>query len=291
MKQRWLLIAGAVAFLGCAPAKAQTLAADVLPPYEVSTIVRSMGLTPLDRPYWRNGRYLLTATDRSGREMRVVVDAYSGQVIRVRPMDVGYYDGPRGYGVRPDPYDPRYAAPPPPPRAIPNPGYGQGPGYAPQPGYRPQPQPGTEDDDEYYDGRTGSITPSAPSSQQPRIAAPKVNTSPSSRSASIAPAKSPDATPLPRPKPDVTQSANKKSEPPPVPQGEIRKIEIKKPDPAPKAPETKASEVKAPETKAPEAKASEAKASEAKAPETKAPEVKKDDPKTGTIDVPVTPML
>lgn len=274
MKQRWLLIAGAAAFLGGAPAQAQVLAADVLPPYEVSTIVRSMGLTPLDRPYWRNGRYVLTATDRSGREVRVVVDAYSGQVIRVRPMDVGYYDGPRGYGVRPDPYDPRYAAPPPPPRAIPNgPGYGPG----PQPGYAPRPQPGYEDDDEYYDGRTGSIAPSAPS-QQPKIAAPKVNTSPSSRSASIAPTKTPDTTPLPRPKPDVTQSASKKAEPPPVPQGEVRKIEIKKPDPAPDA-------------KAAEAKASEVKASEANAPETKAPEVKKEVPKTGTIEVPVTPLL
>lgn len=290
MKQRWLLIAAAAGFLGCAPANAQVLAADVLPPYEVSTIVRSMGLTPLDRPYWRNGRYVLTATDRSGRQVRVVVDSYSGQVIRVRPMDVGYYEGPRGDGVRPDPYDPRYAAPPPPPRAIPNPGYGQGPGYAPQPGYgsQPQPQPGYEDDDDYYDGRTGSIAPVPPTSQsQPRVTAPKVATSPSSRSASIAPTKSPDITPLPRPKPDVTQSASKKAEPPPVPQGEIRKIEITKPDPAPKAPETKASEVKTPETKAPEAKAP-----EAKAPEPKAPEVKKDEPpKTGTIEVPVTPML
>lgn len=289
MKQRWLLITAAAGFLGCAPANAQVLAADVLPPYEVSTIVRSMGLTPLDRPYWRNGRYVLTATDRSGRQVRVVVDSYSGQVIRVRPMDVGYYEGPRGDGVRPDPYDPRYAAPPPPPRAIPNPGYGQGPygqgpGYAPQPGYgsQPQPQPGYEDDDDYYDGRTGSITPVPSASQsQPRVAAPKVTTSPSSRSASIAPTKSPETTPLPRPKPDVTQSASKKAEPPPVPQGEIRKIEITKPDPAPKAPETKASEVKTSETKAPETKA----------PETKAPEVKKDDSKTGTIEVPVTPML
>jgi hypothetical protein len=280
VKQRWLLIAGAAAFLGCAPANAQVLAADVLPPYEVSTIVRSMGLTPLDRPYWRNGRYVLTATDRSGRQVRVVVDSYSGQVIRVRPMDVGYYDGPRGYGVRPDPYDPRYAAPPPPPRSIPNgPGYGPG----PQPGYTPPQQPGYEDDDEYYDGRTGSISPAPSQSNaapQSKITAPKVNTSPSSRSASIAPTKSPDTTPLPRPKPDVTQSASKKAEPPPVPQGEVRKIEITKPSPAPKAPETKASEVKTPE-----------KAPETKAPETKAPEVKKDDSKTGTIDVPVTPML
>ena len=155
----------------------------------------------------------------------------------------------------------------------------------------PQPQPGYEDDDEYYDGRTGSIAPAAPS-QQPKITAPKVNTSPSSRSASIAPTKSPDATPLPRPKPDVTQSASKKAEPPPVPQGEIRKIEIKKPDPAPeaKAAEAKEAAAKAAEAKAAEAKAAEAKAPEANAPD-EAPEVKKDVPKTGTIEVPVTPLL
>jgi hypothetical protein len=161
------------------------------------------------------------------------------------PMDVGYYDGPRGDGVRPDPYDPRYGAPPPPPRAIPSQPdyYGSRPGYPPQPGY--QPRPGYEDDDEYYDGRTGSIAPSAPS-QQPRITAPRVNTSPAARVA-VAPAKSPDATPLPRPKPGVTQSASNKAEPPPVPQGEIRKIEItKKPD---AAAETKAEEPKKEETK------------------------------------------
>jgi hypothetical protein len=222
VKKRLLLIAAAAGFLGCGPANAQMLAADILPPYEIATIVRSMGLNPIERPIWRNGRYVMAATDRSGREVRVVVDAYSGQVIRVRPMDMGYYDGPRGYGVRPDPYDPRYAAPPPPPRPIPN-----EPGYAPRPGYPPQ--PGYEDD-EYFDGRTGSIAPSAPS-PQPRITAPQVNTSPSARSASVAPPKS--DTPLPRPKPAVTQSASK--EPPPVPQGEVRKIEIKKPDPAPEA--------------------------------------------------------
>lgn len=250
MKHRWLLIAAAAGFLGCTPANAQMLAADILPPYEIVTIVRSMGLNPLERPRWRHGRYVMAATDRSGREVRVVVDAASGQVIRVVPIEVGYYSGPRGDGVRPDPYDPRYGAPPPPPRPIPSQPdyyYGQQPGYAPP---RYQQQPGYEDDDEYYDGRTGSIAPSAPP-QQPRITAPKVNTSPSARSAAIAPSKTldktPDATPLPRPKPGVTQSASKQVEPPPVPQGEIRKIEInRKPDPAPEA---KAEEPKKDETK------------------------------------------
>jgi hypothetical protein len=255
VKQRWFLIAAAAAFLGGAPANAQMLAADILPPYEVVTIVRSMGLNPIERPRWREGRYVMAATDRSGREVRVVVDAYSGQVIRVRPMDMGFYDGPRGYGVRPDPYDPRYGAPPPPPRDIP----GVPPRYydprAPQ-----TQQPGYEDDDEYFDGRTGSIAPvPSPQPQQPRITAPKVNTAPSSRSAAVAPQASPDATPLPRPKPGATQSASKPVEPPPVPQGEIRKIEIKKPDPAP-------------------------------APEAKTPDVKKDAPKSAD-EAPVVPLL
>lgn len=244
MKHRWLLIAAVAGFLGCTPANAQMLAADILPPYEVVTIVRSMGLNPNERPRWRNGRYIMAATDRSGREVRVVVDAQSGQVIRVVPIEVGYYGGSRGDGVRPDPYDPRYGAPPPPPRPIPSQPdyYGQQPGYAPP---RYQQQPGYENDDEYYDGRTGSITPSSPQQQQPRITAPKVNTSPATRSAAINPAKAPDATPLPRPKPAVTQSASK--EPPPVPQGEIRKIEInRKPDPAPEA---KAEEPKKEEAK------------------------------------------
>ncbi len=251
MKHRWLLIAAAAGFLGCAPANAQMLAADILPPYEIATIVRSMGLNPLEHPRWRNGRYVLAATDRAGRQVRVVVDAASGQVIRVVPIEVGYYDGPRGSGVRPDPYDPRYGAPPPPPRPIPSRpdyNYGSQPGYAP-PSYRPG--PGYEDDDDdYYDGRIGSIAPSQPPrvtapSQPSRITAPKVNTSPSARSAAITPPK--DATPLPRPKAGVTQSASKQAEPPPVPQGEVRKIEIyRKPD---SAAETKAEEPKKDEAK------------------------------------------
>jgi len=246
VKRTWLLIAIAAGFLGCAPANAQMMAADILPPHEIATIVRSMGLNPLERPHWRGGRYVMAATDRSGREVRVVVDAYSGQVIRVRPLDVGYYDGPRGYGVRPDPYDPRYAAPPPPPRPIPG----------GDPGYAPHPQPGYEDDDQLYDDRTGSLGPTAPS-QQRKITAPKVNTSPSARSTAIAPPKSVDTPPLPRPKPGATQSASNKPAPPPVPEGEIRKIEIKKPDPA---------------------------------PDSKAPEVKKDETKSGDAP-PVTPLL
>ena len=187
----------------------------------------------------------MAATDRSGREVRVVVDASSGQVIRVVPMDVGYYDGPRGYGVRPDPYW-RWRAASPPASAFDEPDESLPRGQAIVASNRDiQPQPGYEDDDDTYDGRTGSIAPSAPS-QPPRITAPKVNTAPSARVA-VAPPKSPDATPLPRPKPSGPQSASNKPEPPPVPQGEIRKIDItKKPDAAAaaKADEPKKEEAK-----------------------------------------------
>ena len=68
-----------------------------VPPYEVLTIVRSMGLEPLTRPVRNGPAYALRAVDPSGQEVRVVVDARRGRVLHVSPL------GPR-YGVMPAPY-------------------------------------------------------------------------------------------------------------------------------------------------------------------------------------------
>ena len=79
-----LAVSSSIAFAG--GAQAQGFAADLMPPYEVTTIITSMGMRPIGRPAWRAGRYIVAAVDRNGREVNVVLDARDGQVIAVRPM-------------------------------------------------------------------------------------------------------------------------------------------------------------------------------------------------------------
>jgi len=84
----------------------------VLPPYEVLTSVRSMGLDPVGRPALRGRVYVLRAFDATNFEKRVVVDARSGEVLSVRDA----IDTSPAY----TPYDPRYGhyEPPRPPAGI-----------------------------------------------------------------------------------------------------------------------------------------------------------------------------
>jgi hypothetical protein len=90
-----------------------------VPPSEVMAIVRSAGLAPSSRPVRRGGAYVLTATSRGGSQVRVVVDAYEGDILRVSPLyAAGRDEGPRiTYGR-----DPRFdgGVPPVPPRSVPN---------------------------------------------------------------------------------------------------------------------------------------------------------------------------
>ena len=84
----------------------------VLPPHEVLTSVRSMGLEALTRPVLRGRVYVLRARDAGQLEKRVVVDARTGAVVQVR--DVA--DMAPAYS----PYDRRFGGyvPPRPPAAI-----------------------------------------------------------------------------------------------------------------------------------------------------------------------------
>ena len=81
-----LIFAALAAAIAAAPAQAQPVAADLLPAYEVATIVASMGMRPVGRPAWMRGRYMVAAIDRYGREVNVVLDARDGQVLAVRPL-------------------------------------------------------------------------------------------------------------------------------------------------------------------------------------------------------------
>ena len=101
-----------------------------LPPYEIMRIVRSRGLAPLTRPMRRGSTYVVVAANRSGGQMRVVLDAASGDIMTVNPMlGAGPYGAPPPYqnaGPMPEEQSGRYAGdpryeggPPVPPRDVP----------------------------------------------------------------------------------------------------------------------------------------------------------------------------
>jgi hypothetical protein len=96
-----LALAAASAALLPLPASAQAL----LPPYEIATSVRSMGLEPITRPMRRGARYVLHAIDRRGAEVVVAADALNGRILFVRP--VGYREAPIPGPVYADRYYPR----------------------------------------------------------------------------------------------------------------------------------------------------------------------------------------
>jgi hypothetical protein len=77
----------AIVSLGAAtPALAQYRAPPygaVLPPYEVVTIIHSMGFEPVGRPVLRGPVYAIQALDDVSIPVRVIVDARSGNVVRV----------------------------------------------------------------------------------------------------------------------------------------------------------------------------------------------------------------
>ncbi len=208
MKRSLILAALAVsASIGLAGgAQAQGFAADLMPPYEVTTIITSMGMRPLGRPAWRAGRYIVAAVDRYGREVNVVVDARDGQVIAVRPMDAGYGSQPQ-YG-----YDPRYAPPPPPgyPRQAPyDPRFGP-----PPPGAAPGAPPPAGDDEFFDNERQQGSLPRPPGALRSAAATRDVPTgSVPRRVSSLAPKDSAakDATPMPRPRPALAKVNDQKA--------------------------------------------------------------------------------
>jgi hypothetical protein len=132
-----------------------------LPPDEIVTIVRSMGLDPIGRPARRGGAYSLHALDPAGREIRVELDARRGRVLRIGPVAA-----------------PRFADLPPP--------HGRPPGLIPD-GSLPDDRPGADAPDE-GDG---------PSAAPPRSAGePMVPGRGSAASQSAV-----QSPPLPRPRP------------------------------------------------------------------------------------------
>ena len=141
-----------------------------LPPFEVMTIVRSMGFEPQSQPVLRGPVYVVRAFDDQDVPVRVAVDARSGRVVNVVERGAGRF----GQVVDEERYGGGYPVPP---RAVPYGSVYREPEYG-GPIYRGS------------DATTYSPAPYAPS-VAPRAAAPRV--------ASRAPA----AAPTPRAKPET----------------------------------------------------------------------------------------
>jgi hypothetical protein len=127
LKQRVLLCANIVAFtLAALPAAlAQPVPpypdtvypgdGMILPPYEIAAIVRSTGLEPLGRPVRQGQAYAVRAVDEAGEEVRVIVDARLGRIVKVVPLMEPRYAMPL---LRP----PAYGRPPRPLAMVPDSG-------------------------------------------------------------------------------------------------------------------------------------------------------------------------
>ena len=157
-----------------------------LPAYEIMRVVSAHGLTPLTRPVWRGRNYVLLATDKSGQEMRVEVDARLGDIVGLRaPIPGEPYGAPIGAAALP-PATVGGALPPRPIPSVPNP-------------------------------RVGAAPPPAPVAAHPD-AAPPLAAPPPSRTAAVQPnlPPLPPPPPLPRPRPKLT-AAEAAPETPPEP--------------------------------------------------------------------------
>lgn len=190
MKHTYIFAAVAMA-MAAAPVQAQPVAADLLPAYEVNTIVASMGMRPVGRPAWMRGRYVVAAIDRYGRDVNVVLDARDGQVLAVRPLGRGGFGPPPGYAGRPVPYDRMDERLSPP---------------APVPGGPPQ------HDEEFFDDdrQQGALPPRSLARTAPVPRDPSVTRSAPAQRKEAAPK---DITPVPRPRPALARASDPGNKP------------------------------------------------------------------------------
>jgi hypothetical protein len=161
-----------------------------LAPSHVLAVVRAAGLRPLTQPARRGPRYVILAADAYGQQLRVVVDAHGGRILRIAPA-----------------HDPRFAGPPlRPPGVVPLPRHA---GLPPAPPPRPP-----ELKDPAVTGSIGGPLVAPPGSPaNPRVAGvPPQAGSGAGQAARQAPAL-PASPPLPRPRPTLAATT---AEPPPA---------------------------------------------------------------------------
>jgi hypothetical protein len=211
-----------------------------MPPYEVLTMLRSTGFDPIGQPVRRGQNYVLRAIDDNDREVNLVINAHSGDILSVTPIQtasrmspgvsMGRYErmppgymppaGSRSYGppvVDDDDDD-----------ALPPPGFGYNaprpPGAVPGPLPRssnaaPSPRGGwMQPDDQEASLPSGSGAPNVitadpdrsgvlppPPERFPQRVAPAAPPKP--KPVTRAAAAPPKAAPLPKPKPGATADA------------------------------------------------------------------------------------
>jgi hypothetical protein len=220
---------------------AQALEPGTLPPREIIEIVRSDGFDPLGQPVRRGPNYVLRAVDDTDREVRLVINARSGDILSVTPVATASRLPP---SASMGPYEqvaPRYVPPGPPgayrggPPVVYEddgpPGYGRPPAPVPNAssGYarpqNPNAVPADRDDDGYPPApnsrplRSTEIPPPAagqdgllppPPERFPQRAAPPAPPKPKPvQRAATAP---PKTAPLPKPRPSTGDALS----PPPV---------------------------------------------------------------------------
>jgi hypothetical protein len=159
-----------------------------LPPGQIDRIVRSAGYAPLSAPVRRGPNYVVPAVGRQG-QVRVIVDAYAGDIVGVRPMVAA-----APYGEPPVPHDPRLGNVPPqnvPPQNVP-PGYREPP-VAHGPGADPRAAEGNGP----VPPRNVPGAPVSPPNQ-------RIANAPAGGAAAVAPP--PARTPIPRPRPNVAEA-------------------------------------------------------------------------------------
>src|SRR5688500_4581742 len=81
---RRMVMAGFVAasLLAPAPVAAQLFAEDPMPPGAAARIAARHGFTGLSAPRLAGDVYVLQAVDEDGARVRLVIDAYSGRLLR-----------------------------------------------------------------------------------------------------------------------------------------------------------------------------------------------------------------
>ncbi|MBV1698550.1 MAG: hypothetical protein KGQ47_09375 [Hyphomicrobiales bacterium] len=172
----------------------------VMPPYEVTKMIRSAGFEPLAPPLREGTTYVLRATDFRGILMRVVVDARSGAIRAVNRI----VPGPGPYG------EVGMAAPP----------------YTMPPAYGPPEDDGSELSPEeaalgpplspapYPVVHSRSASPPLPRPRPAELAAREARTVP--KPAAVLPAAQADEVPVakPQPKPSTAASTPSPSHPP-----------------------------------------------------------------------------
>lgn len=163
-----------------------------LPPHEVIAIVRSAGLQTIGRPERQGPNYTVKAHNRSGQEVRVIVDARMGRILKVVPLPqdaaAAPYDRPPG--TVPDGYGPSSRLPyGPPPDNVRDPDADAPPGpagaaRAPQGGAAPvaRPKPKSEqaksEPAKPEQSKTGQVKPEQPKPDQSKPAQSKPAQSP-----------------------------------------------------------------------------------------------------------------